>query len=286
MHLIIDLDVLCYAAIRARPDPRSSVGVTSLDVLAGDKEVVDKYSNDGYTEEEDSEWLEECWDNLLSKIEFLKEETYATVVHGYLKGETNFRDALYDKYKQKRGTAVSNTRRSPFVQPLRDRLEAEGWGVRAINCEADDMIAIKAHECRRLGLPYIVATIDKDLLMIPGKHYRMHRMVQGKKAKIKEAIITVSLEEANMFYYSQLIIGDSTDKIPGIPGYGKAAAENIVGICDNEEEMQQQVMYAYYEKFGNRWRDELNLNGALIHMLRTPDDHFNVDKWSKPYWEA
>ena len=282
MLLIVDLDVLCYACIKKRPEPAAG-DITSLDVIAGAK--VDKYSTNLYTQEEDEEWFEECWHNLLEKIEFLKEETFATEYVGYLKGESNFRDALYSKYKEKRGETQSNKRRSPFVQPLRDRLVAEGLGIMAVNCEADDMISMKAHEYRKAGKPYIIASIDKDLLMIPGRHYRLHRMVQGVKAKIDTPFIKVDQADANMFYYSQLITGYSTDKIPGIPGYGKVAADNIVGICDNEAEMQQQVMYAYFERFGDKWREQLNLMGALLYMLQSPDDFFDVAKWDKPYWE-
>ena len=137
----------------------------------------------------------------------------------------------------------------------------------------------------RKGIPYVIASIDKDLRTIPGKHYLLHRMMQGSKAKIDKVLIDVGPFEANMAYYSQMITGDSTDKIPGIPGYGPAAAENIVGICETEEEMQQQVMYAYFEKFGNAWREQLNLNGGLLHLLRHEDDQFDVANWVKPFWE-
>ena len=280
MFLIIDFDVLCYASIKKRPDPASAVAITSVEDAPDNP-----YSTDGYTAEEDADWLKECWFNLLEKIEFLKEETFATEVVGYVKGDTNFRDVLFDRYKAKRGTQVSNARRNPFVQPLRDLLVQEGIGIKARNREADDEICIKAYECMRKGIPYVIASIDKDLRTIPGKHYLLHRMVQGSKAKIDRVLIDVEPFEANMAYYSQMITGDSTDKIPGIPGYGPAAAENIVGICETEEEMQQQVMYAYFGKFGNAWREQLNLNGGLLHLLRHEDDQFNVANWVKPFWE-
>ena len=92
MFLIIDLDVLCYASIKKRPGPATSVAITSVEDVPDNP-----YSTDGYTAEEDADWLKECWFNLLDKIEFLKEETFATEVVGYVKGDTNFRDALFVK---------------------------------------------------------------------------------------------------------------------------------------------------------------------------------------------
>ena len=91
MLLILDIDVLCYAAIPNRPDPKSSAIVSLEDASTVD---TNPYSTAGYTDEENEEWLESCWNNLLGKIEEIKEAVYATDCVCYVKGDTNFRDEI------------------------------------------------------------------------------------------------------------------------------------------------------------------------------------------------
>jgi 5'-3' exonuclease len=90
--------------------------------------------------------------------------------------------------------------------------------------EADDIMASLA-----IQENYIICTNDKDLKQIPGRHLSF----QGERNLIDE-------ETANYNFCTQLLMGDSIDNIPGIPGMGikraKVALENMpntVGDCLN-----------------------------------------------------
>ena len=52
---------------------------------------------------------------------------------------------------------------------------------------------------------------------IPGKHWLMH----------KKEMIVVSEEDAMRHYYQQLLKGDPTDNIPGVPRVGEVKAAKI-----------------------------------------------------------
>ena len=67
--------------------------------------------------------------------------------------------------------------------------------------EADDALSIAA-----CTLGHGIATIDKDLDGCPGWHYNW----------AKENIYYVTEVEANRFFYTQMLTGDSTDNIPGL----------------------------------------------------------------------
>lgn len=86
--------------------------------------------------------------------------------------------------------------------------------------EADDVIGILA--TLRPG-QYIIASLDKDLLQIPGRHYNWR----------KGEMVTVSEEEADFRFYMQALTGDPTDGYYGCPGIGPKTAERILAEAGN-----------------------------------------------------
>ena len=54
----------------------------------------------------------------------------------------------------------------------------------------------------------IIISEDKDLLTIPGTHFRKNELVE------------VSKEEADRHFYKQVLVGDTVDNYPGCPGVG------------------------------------------------------------------
>jgi 5'-3' exonuclease len=145
-----------------------------------------------------------------------------------------------------------------------------GMAVAAHGMEADDLLRIWQQECVAAGVDYIICSIDKDLRCIPGRHYLMH----------KKQFIDVSEEEATRFYYEQLLQGDPTDNIKGIPRVGPVKAQKYLQDCKTEKEFQYTVSEAYQSYFGNEWEQELILNGRLIYLLKSKDDEFTLDGWN------
>ena len=133
-----------------------------------------------------------------------------------VKGKGNFRKDYFPFYKGNR---------KDLDEEMKEALNyghsymCDHYGaVRADGMEADDLVAIWAHEAREAEEQYVVVGIDKDLLQIPGNHYNF-------KKKQHEFIDD---DIANYKLMVQCLTGDSTDNIPGIRGIGPKKAEGIL----------------------------------------------------------
>jgi 5'-3' exonuclease len=155
------------------------------------------------------------------------------------------------------------------VPALRKLAVKSELAIPAVGCEADDLMRTWAGQVERAGHEYIICSIDKDLLCIPGKHYRMR----------EKKLITVSHEEAMRHYYEQLLKGDGVDNIPGIPGIGVVKATKILKDCKNEGEFQETVVGQYLASYGDDWYSHLLSNAKLIHLQHHPDDYFSFENW-------
>ena len=107
----------------------------------------------------------------------------------------------------------------------------------------------------------IIATQDKDLNMIPGAHYNFTKK-DGRF--IYEA-------EADAFFYTQLLTGDTTDNIQGVPGLGpKKAAALLTPALGNQVSMYQVCKQAYNDD------DALLENARLLWIRRYPGQMWEV----------
>jgi DNA polymerase-1 len=192
-----------------------------------------------------------------------------------VKGQDNFRNLLYPEYKLNRHADPTKT--NMFVPVLRELAVAEGLAIAAHGREADDYIRIWAREASLAGDPYVICSIDKDLECIPGKHYKIpiKQNLSIDKGEIKE----ISVLESLHLYYRQLLMGDSTDNIPGIPGVGKVKATKYLKDTKEESEMQEIVVEHYMAFYGDEWFDYLLSNAKMIHLQRTTDDYFSAKEW-------
>lgn len=125
--------------------------------------------------------------------------------------EDNWRYEFYPEYKANR-----KLQRKPYYAYDIDQYMRSKWDViDDPHYEADDLIAQQAYQNRLAGDDYVVASIDKDLLQIPGSHWDW----------VKEEATTVEDMQAMRLLAAQRIAGDSTDNIKGIPGWGDKTAQ-------------------------------------------------------------
>lgn len=154
-----------------------------------------------------------------------------------LTGNNNFRKkvAVTKPYKGNRKT--EKPEHYPAIK--QHLLEAHGASV-VDNCEADDTLGF--HQTggmyRRDAVEHetVICTVDKDLLMIPGLHYNWR---QGSE------VIDVSEEDANKFFFTQWLTGDSVDNIPGLHRVGIKTAEKLLADVVTVPEMYEVVKAAY-----------------------------------------
>lgn len=87
--------------------------------------------------------------------------------------------------------------------------------------EADDVMGILATTERWLG-ESVVVTLDKDLRTVPGVHF--NPLKDTRPVRVTEA-------EADYWWLTQTLTGDSTDGYKGIPRCGPAKALKILGAA-------------------------------------------------------
>jgi DNA polymerase-1 len=255
---LIDGDVLCYSACPPRMGDELFIHLDSKG----------RKTEKEFSEEEDRRYLEASWERFKKSVPELLDRLFCNEYMMAVKGDYNFRNTVYPDYKMNRHTS-DRIRATAFVPAIRELAVIEDYAVASHGLEADDLLRIWANECRQLGKEYIIVSIDKDLKCIPGKHYNL-------KHKVLEE---VSEFEAMFFYYQQILQGDSTDNIPGVPGIGPVKAKKILSLCREEWEFQEAVVGVYLEMLGDNWYDWLVLNTKMIHLQRFPGDFDILSSW-------
>lgn len=157
-------------------------------------------------------------------IKDIFEATESTDAIFYLTGRNNFRRNLDPSYKANR-----TQERPKFWQACRDYLVKKYKAIIIDNYEADDALSWNQTD------ETIICSIDKDLLMVPGKHYNW---VRKEWTTIDEAM-------AQQFFYRQLLIGDTSDNVFGIKGIGPKKAEKALGELSTVEELFDKVRSMY-----------------------------------------
>jgi 5'-3' exonuclease len=260
---IIDGDIICHNACPYRPD-----------FLAKNDTAVITYDTDGHqihpemSTPDKRKYLEKSWHNFQVQFNELIEDVFCTDYVMAVKGEDNYRDIIYPDYKANR---KRNPRgRNPFVPIIRQLAVAEDLAVNAHGREADDLVRIWANEAKAAGRDFIICTSDKDLKCIPGKYYNI----------TKKELSVISKEEACRHFYEQLLKGDPTDNIPGIPGIGPVKATNTLKDLNDEQAFQEAIVEQYLIAFGpDLWHEALLLNGKLLNIQNHVEDFWDISHW-------
>lgn len=139
-----------------------------------------------------------------------------------------FRAGVFPAYKANRKKEQKVPGWPALVAGVEQLAFSCGWDVwRLPNVEADDAIGVLAEPLD------IIASVDKDLLTIPGQHFRRGELLFQSEAS------------ADLAFYSQALIGDRSDNYPGCPGVGEKGAEKALAGCRTEAEMWQAVLGCY-----------------------------------------
>lgn len=205
-------------------------------------------------------------------------ETGAESYRAFIGGEDNFRYKIYPEYKANR----TDKPKPEYLQDVRAFLVSE-WNAEIVNgMEADDAMAIAqtkelyySDEPETMGelIPdqcsSIICSIDKDLLQTAGWHYnfvRLERQFVDELAGLKH-------------FYTQLILGDQSDNIPGYDGKMRPKVPQFLQPCidsiwrsTDEYEMFSIVL----EMYGGD-TERLHRNALLLYILR-----HESDEWRPP----
>lgn len=190
-----------------------------------------------------------------------------------LSGDGNFRTKIYPEYKAHRPKE-----KPKHFEPLK-RYLVEYQGGRIVEGEADDELGIMVYQdweqavadarfegCDpKMLCNFVLCSSDKDLDMIPGYHYNPPLKRHGEVVREGREYF---IEESTGWYnfFKQLLTGDSTDNIPGLPRVGPKTAEKVLdGLCTTSA--MATAVRDEYEAREFDWK-YLALNADLIWILR------------------
>lgn len=191
------------------------------------------------------------------------DRTGASTYRIFLTHGVTYRKLLVPDYKAQR----KDEDRPFWEQEIRDYL-VERWGAKVVDWyEADDAMAIMQMNNRNT----CICTIDKDLKMVPGLHYNWVDDVDMEKPA---PIVRIGEPEATRFFYKQMIIGDRTDNVMGIPQKGPAAADALLDGVNNPTEMYRLVREEYIKYFKEEADAMIARNATALWMLRDRDAYW------------
>ena len=206
MQLLVDGDIVAYrCAASVEPSKKAEPRILTKEETAFERDIA----------------IARCDTLMRELIHTTQAESYQC----FLTGSGNFRYKVYPEYKANRIGMVDPR----FRQDCKEFLLKEWNAILSHGCEADDLLGISAADER------IIASIDKDLLMVPGWHYNWVR---------DERTYTTPLDGLR-YMYKQMLIGDKTDNIIGIYGLGPAKSGKLIDNLETEEEMIETVFDLY-----------------------------------------
>jgi hypothetical protein len=172
----------------------------------------------------------------------------------YLTGPGNFREtvAVTKPYKGNRLEA-----KPKHFNAVGEYLIKQWGAITVRGIEADDAIGIALSQ---LGDSAISVSTDKDLRQVPGWHYDW----------VKDEGKQVSKREGDFTLYTQILTGDTTDNVPGLPGCGEAGAREILDKSRSTKELQSRSWAAYRDS--GKSLEYFLEQAELIYILREESD--------------
>lgn len=157
----------------------------------------------------------------------------------FLTGKENFRNKINPSYKSNR----EGMRRPYHLSACKEYLTTVHGAITEEGFEADDLIGIAAEG----EITCVVATIDKDLQMIPAIYYHLD----------KQTFTGVDEDQAELTFYKQVLTGDVTDGIVSLKGVGPKTAEKQMALVGEVYESRYEAALALFFKYIEREEDEL-----------------------------
>lgn len=236
MLLLIDADITAFSsATRAEEEIR--------------------WDEDTWTIHSDLNRAKESFDYLLGQY---KEATGEKEFKLCFTGKDNFRKSISSTYKGNR-----KGRKPVGYSALKE------WAMETYpsfckeTLEADDCMGILA---TKFPGKTIIVTMDKDLLTVPGKMYKLNQDGTGEW-------YDTDLKTADYRFMIQAMTGDATDGYSGIPGVGPKKAEDIL---KKHGAVWKTVEDAYIN--AGLTKDDALLNARMARILRQEDWDFENEQ--------
>jgi 5'-3' exonuclease len=124
--------------------------------------------------------------------------------------------------------------------------------------EADDALGINQTD------DTMIVSLDKDLLMVPGKHFSWE--IKGKGWSKPDRWLDQTELGGLKLFFEQCLKGDSSDNIKGIAGIGLKRAQDILTGKETEQELFDVVRASYSND------EEFIMNASVLWIMRHEGD--------------
>lgn len=161
-------------------------------------------------------------------IKLLRDEKVKYVAVAFDTDQPTFRHEMFVDYKANRAECPSNlVPQLPYFKRI-----VEALGIRCLQkpgVEADDIIGTIVATLRRVSVPIVVVSGDKDLTQLVDEQtsvWDAMRDIRFTRALVKEKF---GVYPEQIVDYLALT-GDSSDNVPGVKGIGAKSAEALLGF--------------------------------------------------------
>jgi 5'-3' exonuclease len=223
----------------------------------------------------------------INRVEFyiqtLTDEVFATDWVGAVDGPDNHRQTVFFDYKQSVTRKSARDRRKDWFPDLKNYIASLSNVVMTDNEEADDLLAQWSTQLKELGVDHCIITTDKDLMTVPTKIFSP---AVKKYFKLDSNFKEFKNKESFRFFCKQMLMGDSVDFIPGLPGLGPVKAELILSETDSPILWSELVKNKYKEVYEENWRDYFLSNGKMLYIVRRSNEWFTEELFDRLTLEA
>lgn len=139
--------------------------------------------------------------------------------------------------------------------------------------EADDICSALAVLAQKEGKPFIICSPDKDMKQIWGLHYDYRGKTDETGTVLSGQVLEISPEQAHKNFWMQMMIGDGTDNIAGVPGLGEVKAKKVLDEALDPFVYSSCIQSCYLKYFGPYYGPIIFSETLHTLMLLQPD-HF------------
>ena len=207
--------------------------------------------------EMDKPTLEEAVAGLDQRLNHMLNTCNTSSFAGFLTKGKCFRYNVDPEYKARRKDARLSR---PIIFLALQEYLIQRWKFTYLSeLEADDLVAYYSYNTERKT---IICSPDKDVLyQCVGMHYN-YRTTE---------FVHTSPSAALSFLWKQVLMGDSTDNIPGLKGVGEKTAQNW--LKDRTKDFEGFAIKKYVEQFGmTEGIFKFNQTFRLVYLLKTEQD--------------
>lgn len=256
-QVLVDADVLVYQCSFGAQKTRYRWNDKTFEDHKSMKAEIERQELDFKSQEWESfvEYLDESVVRVIAdrRIKDIEERCKCSNLKYFLTGKGNYREdvATIKPYKGNRQAD------KPVHYEYAKQLFLEKYGSELHEGqEADDAMGIAQAEAIRSGQgDTCIATIDKDLNIVPGWHFDWN----------KDLLYRVGRHDGLRYFHMQMLAGDSTDNIPGIKRVGMKTADKLfTDIKDDLGAQRKLIIEAYRNQYNDEWASVINEVAQLL----------------------